>query len=89
MGKDMLKKYKTIILKSLNGYRKANELIAEERKNRLTQMTTEDSFREYDYLCKLYATTDKRGLDRLENIKISFLIKRREIFKRIRKVQGK
>lgn len=60
------------------GYKKANELIASERRKRLTQMTVEDSLAEYDNLCKLYAAIDKKGLERLESRKISFLIKRRQ-----------
>ncbi len=62
----------------LEGYKKANELIASERRRRLAQMTAKDSVREYDHLCKLYAVLEKKGLERLESRKISSLIKRRQ-----------
>ncbi len=88
MKEGIIKKHKDIALSLLKGYKKANELILKERKKRLAIITTEEALREYDYLCKLYSTADKRGLERLDNIKISFLIKRRNIFNRIRKAQG-
>lgn len=61
----------------LKGYKKANALIASEKRRRLAQITIEDSLSEYDNLCKLYAALDKKGLERLEPQKILFLIKRR------------
>jgi hypothetical protein len=72
----------------LEGYKKANELIASERRRRLAQMTAKDSVREYDHLCKLYAVLEKKGLERLESRKISSLIKRRQTLNNERGVRN-
>ncbi|MBI4680390.1 MAG: hypothetical protein HY753_04065 [Nitrospirae bacterium] len=72
----------------LEGYKKANELIASERRRRLAQMTAKNSVREYDYLCRLYAVLEKKGLERLESRKISSLIKRRQTLNNERGVRN-
>lgn len=72
----------------LEGYKKANELIASERRQRLAQMTSKDSVREYDHLCRLYAVLEKRGLERLERRKISSLIKIRQTLNNKRGVRN-
>jgi hypothetical protein len=76
----MLKKQKISLLALLEGYKKTNELIMRERVKRLAEMGADDSTREYDYLCRLYSGIKKKGLGKLENQKILFLIKRRKIF---------
>jgi hypothetical protein len=70
---------KDYLLRLLEGYKKANKFIALEKRKKLSQMTFEDSLRQYDYLCNLYAILEDKRLDRLESQKISFLIKRRRV----------
>lgn len=81
-----LERQKTILVSLLKGYKKANRLATVERKKRLLQMTTEGSLREYDYLCSLYASIKRKGMEGLEGEKVSFLKRRRQIFNKIRKV---
>lgn len=83
MEKTTARKQKEDLLSLLEGYKKANELIAAERKKRLSQMTSEDSIHEYDHLCRLYAVAGKKGLEILESQRIIFLEKRRRLFNRI------
>jgi hypothetical protein len=61
----------------IRGYKKSNEVVLLEKKQRLTQMTVDDSLNEYDYLCDLYAASEKRGLERLGQRRIEFLVRRR------------
>jgi len=68
---------KDYLLHLLEGYKKANEFIALEKRKKLSQMTFEDSLHQYDYLCNLYAILEDKRLERLESQKISFLVKRR------------
>jgi len=44
---------KSALLSLLGGYKKANELIVEEKRKRLALLTTEESFSEYIALCEL------------------------------------
>lgn len=62
-----------------------DELISEERKKRLTKITTEGSLKEYDSLCRLYEMLQKEDLDRLNKQRIIFLLKRRQMFDRLGK----
>jgi|GEM_PF-1794059 len=71
---------KKALLNLLNGYKKTDKLIAEEKKRRLTRLTTEDSQREYDALCRIWEMSSKKeDLERLEKQKIAFLLKRRHL----------
>lgn len=81
----MRKLKKTHLSRFIAGYKKANKLIATERRQRLSQMTVEDSLREYDRLCKLYAHPRQKGSGRLEDKKVSFLIKRRQAIDKLSK----
>jgi hypothetical protein len=71
---------KDYLLHFLEGYKKADEFIASEKRKKLSRMTFEDSLRQYDHLCSLYAILEDKRLARLENRIISFLIKRRLAF---------
>jgi hypothetical protein len=58
---------KSVVLNLLKGYRKANELIAEEKKRRLAHLTTKDSLREYIALCELAEEDVKsKGIENLQ-----------------------
>lgn len=85
-GRIAMAMQKDVVLGFLEGHRRANEVIRAERKKRLSQLTVEDSLREYDALCKIWeANPNKEGLGLLEKQKISFLLERR---KRFNKVSG-
>lgn len=71
---------KSILLSLLGGYKKANELIVEEKKRRLAHLTTKDSLREYIALCELAEEGVKsEGIEKLQKKKIEFLLKRRNL----------
>ena len=70
---------KADLLRFLEGYRKANGLIREERRQRLSQLTLDESRHEYDALCAIWeANPKKEGMGPLDRQRLSFLIKRRE-----------
>jgi hypothetical protein len=73
-----------IMLKNfLEGHRKASELIRAEKKKWLSQLTAEDSVRQYDVLCKMWEMNhQKEGLERLEKRRIIFLVEIRQRFDR-------
>lgn len=80
MDKTEIKVTRKDLLQFLVGHKKANELIKAERRKRLSQLTTEDSLREYETLCNTRESSpDKEGLKFLERRKIEFLLKRREL----------
>ncbi|TVM03514.1 MAG: hypothetical protein CV087_04660 [Candidatus Brocadia sp. WS118] len=71
---------KNALVSLLKGYRKANELIAEEKKRRLAHLTTKDSLREYIALCELAEEGVKsEDIEKLQKKKIEFLLKRRNL----------
>jgi len=74
---------KSALLSLLGGYKKANELIVEEKRKRLALLTTEESFSEYIALCELAEEGVKsEGIEKLQKKRIEFLLKRRQIFNR-------
>ena len=85
MRKPTVKQKKDCLISLLEGYKKANELIMAEKGKRLVQMGVDASTCEYDHLCGLYSTSGKKRLGKLENQKILFLLKRREIFNKVGK----
>jgi hypothetical protein len=80
---DIRQQTKSSLQRFLNGYKKFNKLAASEKRKRLAQMTTEDSLREYRYLCSLYAFVEDKEFSALEHRKIAFLKKRRQILNKI------
>jgi len=84
MGKSTEQR-KIALLRLLDGYRKANKIIMAERKRRLATLTEKESLSEYNALCRMWDTIKKGHLERLEDRKISSLIKRRQIFNRVGK----
>ncbi|MFQ6079665.1 MAG: hypothetical protein ACE5NJ_11105 [Thermodesulfobacteriota bacterium] len=70
---------KADLLRFIEGYRKAEGLIREERRQRLFQLTSDESRLEYDALCAIWeATPKKEGMEALDRQRLSFLIERRE-----------
>lgn len=87
MEKITIKQQKSSLLNLLKGYKKANELIMQERKFRLAQLTGKDSLPEYDALCKMWeANPIKENFGRLEKQRISFLLNRRRLFNKLIKL---
>lgn len=81
MKNTTIKQQRSSLLKLLKGYKKANELIIQERKIRLSQLTGKDSLPEYDALCRIWEANSERGSFKgLEKQRISFLINRRRLF---------
>ncbi len=72
---------KTSLVSLLNGYKRANELIYEERKKRLAKLTPEQSLREYIQLCEL-ADEMFEQIESEEILKkrLEILLKRRMLF---------
>ncbi len=80
MEKATLKQQKSSLLNILKGYKKANELIMQERKLRLAQLTGKYSLPEYDALCRMWeANPKKESFGRLEEQRIAFLLNRRRL----------
>lgn len=74
-----LKVKKADLLRFIEGYRKANSLIREERRQRLFQLTSDESRLEYDAICAIWeANPKKEGMEALDRQRLSFLIERRE-----------
>jgi hypothetical protein len=73
----------------LEGYRKANQIIRTEKKRRLARSTKEDSFQEYDALCRMWDSVKRESSEKLEEQKTLFLIKRRQLFNKAGKVRKK
>jgi len=84
-----LKHQKTSLLTLLNGYKKVNKLAAAERRRRLAGMTVKDSLCEYKHLCNLYSSVKKQEPAGLDDQKVYFLKKRRQLFNRIRKKRNR
>lgn len=81
MDRNKFRVQKDILLRFLEGHRKANELISEEKKKRLYKLTVKDSLQEYDALYNMWKiSTNKKNLERLERQKIKFLLERRKQF---------
>lgn len=77
---------KVALLSLLNGYKKANELIVEEKKKRLAQLTTEESLCEYIALCELAEEGIKSSdIERLQKRRVEFLLKKRQIFNKAKR----
>ncbi len=75
---------KEILITFLDGQRIAGNLIKKEKKSRLPKLTPEDSLREYAALCDIWESAlNKEGIERLEEQKVQFLIRRREQLNRI------
>lgn len=66
-----------------------NQLIFEEKKERLQKMKPENSLNEYNNLCEIYTIIGKSNLGKLEERKINCLIKIRKIFDTISKAKKK
>lgn len=70
-----------IVKQTIEGYREANRVIEEERKQRLQSMTKEESSAIYDNLCEFYYShMKKEDFEKLEPLKIEFLVRRRQLF---------
>ena len=80
---------KDTILSFLEGHKRADELIVEEKKKRLTRLLGEDSSREYIALCELAEKGIRKGnWEILQKKKIEFLLKRRQFFNRAGRFRG-
>lgn len=89
MENSKLKVQKNDLLRFLDGYRSANELIKKERKARLRQLNNEQSLREYDIVCNIWeANPKKEGIKMLEKKRISFLLERREALNQVGNLRG-
>jgi len=72
---------KKSLVSFLNGYKRANELIFEERKKRLAKLTPEQSLREYIELCELAdELSEKIESEEILQKRLEVLIKRRMLF---------
>jgi hypothetical protein len=68
------------LLRFLEGHQNANVLIKAEKRKRILQLTDQDSLSEYDSLCKVWESDPiKEGIEKLEEQRISFLLKRRTL----------
>lgn len=77
---------KSALLSLLEGYKKANELIFKEKKKRLARLTNEESLSEYTALCELAEEGGKsETIEKLQEKKIEFLLKRRHMFNRVKR----
>ncbi len=86
MEKTSLKK--DDILKYLNCHSIADRLIKKDRAKRLIQLREEDSFREYNAICDMWEQLSrKEASDELEKQRMSFLVKRRELFNKVGSVK--
>jgi len=66
------------LFRFLEGHQRSNILIRAEKRRRLSQLTDQDSLSEYDSLCKVWESNlIKDGIEKLEEQRISFLLKRR------------
>lgn len=75
---------KSVVKTFLLGYDNANKFIQEEKIKRLRKLTSEESLREYEELCKTWEVLDtKDGLKKLEKSRIGFLVKRRNLLSKI------
>ena len=62
----------------IEGHARANAIIAEERWERLAHLTVEEARRLYDGLCAgLEIPAMREGLDRLDQRRLTFLLRRR------------
>ncbi|OGF68111.1 MAG: hypothetical protein A2Y62_08510 [Candidatus Fischerbacteria bacterium RBG_13_37_8] len=69
------------VIHYLKGHKYANKIQVIEKSKRLSQMSVDDSLREYNHLCDLwYSTTQSVNMDSLNKRKIISLIERRKKF---------
>ncbi|MBI5789081.1 MAG: hypothetical protein HZA78_09530 [Candidatus Schekmanbacteria bacterium] len=69
---------KSALFSYLEGYKLADKIIKKEKKQRLSQMTFEESLLEFNNLCLTWeSVSNKEGMDNLEKRKITFLIEQR------------
>ncbi len=72
------------ILKYLHGHSIADRLIKKDKAKRLMQLSEEDSFREYNAICDMWEQlSGKEASEELEKQRMSFLVKRRELFNKV------
>lgn len=69
---------KSALRQMLEGYRKASEVMFQERVERLQRLTIEEARKEFDILCATwYSGGARKSLGDLEQRRISFLVERR------------
>jgi len=73
----MDKNIKNILKDTIEGYEKASSISVTERKNRLRQLSREESFREFMDMWNLYHLFEKRQPEKLDKIRIHQIILRR------------
>ncbi len=69
---------KSAVKHFVDGYVKANKFIQDEKRKRLRKLSSEESLREYDELCKTWALSDATdNLKELDRERIRSLLARR------------
>jgi hypothetical protein len=77
---------KADLLGFLDGHHKANEVIRDEKRERLSRLTAEESRLEYDSLCAIWeANSKEEDTEVVDRQRLSFLIERR---RRLNTVSG-
>lgn len=72
------------LLQFIAGHARANEIIAQERRQRLAHLSVEEARREYEDLCALWeAHASRFPGDEWEVLRLDFLLERRRRFDRI------
>ncbi|HED00093.1 MAG TPA: hypothetical protein ENN18_06905 [Proteobacteria bacterium] len=72
----------------LAGYRYVNQVIQEEKRERLLHMKPEESLAEYIALCEVWDEGAAQGrLDALEKRRIAFLIERRKNLNKVGRLE--
>ncbi|MEW6325982.1 MAG: hypothetical protein AB1487_00030 [Thermodesulfobacteriota bacterium] len=88
MGKKRIHLEKGDVLTFLAGHRHANQIIQEEKGERLLHMKPEESLSEYIALCEVWDKGAPRGrLDALEKRRIAFLIERRKKLNKVGRLE--
>ena len=76
---------KELTLQWHKGLSTFNQFVDEERKNRLSKLTVEESYKQYLALCSIWERMQKQQENKeiLDKLKIDFLIYRRKIFDKL------
>ncbi|MEW5766174.1 MAG: hypothetical protein AB1797_00905 [bacterium] len=88
MKRNDIKQQRIALLSLIKGYKKTNKLIFAEKKERLSRMSKEESLDEYKALCAMWeGISNKTGIERVSDLNLQILIRRRQQFDRAGKVK--
>lgn len=87
-GKTKKKNLKNILIKIIEGHKKAYSNILSERRERLKKLSSKESFQEFLDMLSLYYFSEGKLNEEVDRIRIPYLIRRRNILDMAGKIKN-